>query len=129
MLNIITLMGRLTKDPELRETQSGAHVVSCTVAVDRNFTNQDGSRDTDFIPVVAWKYTADFIAKHFAKGEMIAITGRLQSRRYEDKTGASRTAFEVVADEVFFCGRKESGKTDIQRGDYEELETNSDLPF
>ena len=109
MLNTAIIMGRLTADPELRTTQTGLSVTSFTVAVDRNYKSGD-ERQTDFINVVAWRGTADFVSRYFKKGQMIAVQGSIQTRSYEDKNGNKRTAVEIVADNVSFCGSKtESG--------------------
>ena len=105
MINNVVIMGRLTKDPELKTTQSGLSVVSFTVAVDRN-CQKDGERRADFLNVVAWRQTAEFVEKYFAKGSMIAIQGSIQTRKYEDKSGNKRTSVEIVADNVSFCGSK-----------------------
>ncbi len=111
MLNTAIIMGRLTADPELRTTQTGLSVTSFTVAVDRNYKSGD-ERQTDFINVVAWRGTADFVSRYFKKGQMIAVQGSIQTRNYEDKNGNKRTAVEIVADNVSFCGSKtESGST------------------
>lgn len=111
MLNTAIIMGRLTADPELRTTQTGLSVTSFTVAVDRNYKSGD-ERQTDFINVVAWRGTADFVSRYFKKGQMIAVQGSIQTRNYEDKNGNKRTAVEIVADNVSFCGSKnESGNT------------------
>lgn len=111
MLNTAIIMGRLTADPELRTTQSGTSVTSFTVAVDRAYKSGD-ERQTDFINVVAWRGTAEFVSRYFAKGQMIAVQGSIQTRNYEDKNGNKRTAVEIVADNVSFCGSKsESGST------------------
>ncbi len=110
MLNTVILMGRLTADPELRTTGSGLSVTSFNVAIDRRYAKQGEEKQTDFIPVVAWRQQADFITKYFHKGSMIAIEGSLQSRNYEDKNGNKRTAYEVIVDRASFCGSKaESG--------------------
>ncbi len=106
MLNRIVIMGRLTKDPDLRRTQSGTAVASFTLAVDRDFTNQDGSRDTDFIDCVAWKGTGEFVSRYFTKGRMAVVTGRLQLRDWTDKEGNKRRSAEVVADSVYFGDSK-----------------------
>lgn len=108
MLNSVIIMGRLTADPELRTTPSGLSVTSFTVAVDRNYKSGD-EKQTDFISVVAWRGTADFVTRFFKKGQMIAVQGSLQVRNYEDKNGNKRTAYEVVADNVSFCGSKNEG--------------------
>ena len=110
MLNSVIIMGRLTADPELRTTTNGLSVTSFTVAVDRNYKSGD-ERQTDFISVVAWRGTADFVTRFFKKGQMIAVQGSLQVRSYEDKNGNKRTAYDVVADNVSFCGSKSEGNT------------------
>lgn len=110
MLNCVIIMGRLTADPELKTTTSGISVTSFAVAVERAFAKQGEERQADFIDVVAWRSTAEFVTKYFRKGSMIAIQGSLQTRMYEDKNGNKRKAFDVVADNVSFCGSKaESG--------------------
>ena len=103
MLNHITIMGRLTRDPELRRTGSGVAVASFTVAVDRDFSGRDGGeRETDFIDCVAWRQTGEFISKYFTKGRMIIVEGRLEMRDWTDKDGNKRRTAEVVADNVYF---------------------------
>ena len=107
MLNHITIMGRLTKDPELRRTGSGIPVASFTVAVDRDFNNKEsGEKETDFIDCVAWRSTGEFVDKYFSKGRMIVVSGRLQLRNYTDKDGNKRRAAEVVADDCYFGDSK-----------------------
>ena len=107
MLNHITIMGRLTKDPELRRTGSGVAVTSFTVAVDRDIANKDtGERETDFIDCVAWRGTGEFVDKHFKKGSMAVVSGRLQIRGWTDKDGNKRRNAEVVADNVYFGDSK-----------------------
>ncbi|MCL2002883.1 MAG: single-stranded DNA-binding protein [Oscillospiraceae bacterium] len=106
MLNKIILMGRLTREPELRTTQSGISVTTFSLAVERDFQRGE-ERQTDFIDIVAWRGTADFVHKYFRKGQLVAVTGRLQSRKWEDKEGNKRTSFEVVAEEVHFAERKQ----------------------
>lgn len=106
MLNCAIIMGRLTADPELRTTPNGISVTSFSVAVDRSYQKSGEERQTDFINVVAWRQTAEFVSRYFHKGSMIAVQGSIQTRNYEDKTGAKRTAFEIVADNVSFCGSK-----------------------
>ncbi len=103
-MNKAILMGRLTKDPELRYTQSNTPVATFSIAIDRRFKNANGERETDFINCVAWRQQAEFLAKWFTKGRMIAVVGSIQTRRYVDKDGNNRTAVEVVADELSFCG-------------------------
>ena len=102
MLNHITVMGRLTRDPELRRTGSGVAVSNFTVAVDRDFKNASGEKETDFIDCVAWRQTGEFVSKYFTKGRMAVVSGRLQIRSYTDKDGNNRRAAEVVADNVYF---------------------------
>ena len=107
MLNHIVLMGRLTRDPELRRTGSGVAVATFTVAVDRDFANsQTGERETDFIDIVAWRNTAEFVSKYFAKGRMAVVSGRLQIRPWTDKDGNKRRSAEVIADNVYFGDSK-----------------------
>lgn len=132
MLNNITIMGRLTADPELRTTTSGKEVASFTVAVDRDF-KQNGETVADFIRCQAWGKTAVFVGQYFAKGRMICVDGRLLSRNYEDKNGNKRTAWEVYADRVWFCGDKaqERGQTaeSATLTDDDISVSDSDLPF
>ena len=107
MLNHITIMGRLTRDPELRRTGSGIAVASFTVAVDRDFGGRDGGeKETDFIDCVAWRQTGEFVSKYFTKGRMIVVSGRLQIRSWTDKDGNKRRTAEVVADNVYFGDSK-----------------------
>lgn len=144
-LNHISISGRLTKDPELRYTQSGKAVASFTLAVDRDFTSRDGGeRETDFINCVAWGTTAEFVSKYFDKGKMAIVAGRLQMRNYTDKDGNKRTAAEVVAANVYFGGSKQTEqhssapKRDINElnkfsgtrwENVEDDEDDEDLPF
>ena len=113
MLNRIVIMGRLVKDPELRRTQSGVAVTSFRIAVDRDFKNQDGSKQADFFDVVAWRATAEFVSKYFTKGRMAVVEGRLQSRDWTDKEGGKRIAIEIVADNVYFGDSKRDGAGDF----------------
>ena len=150
MLNCAVLMGRLVADPELRTTTTGISVTSFRIAVDRSFVRQGEERQADFIDIVAWRQTADFVCRYFRKGSMIAVQGSIQTRNYEDKQGNKRTAVEVVADNVSFCGSKaESGTGGAGRpyenaapaapaasfasgsmGDFESIEDDDDsLPF
>ncbi len=114
MLNKAIIMGRLTRDPELRYTQSNTPVATFAVAVDRRFKSREGERETDFINCVAWRQQAEFVQKWFQKGRMICVVGSIQTRKYTDKDGNNRTATEVVADEINFCGdsRGEGGSRD-----------------
>ena len=110
MLNKVILMGRLTRDPELRHTQSDIPVASFTLAVDRGYSRRDDSQQqtADFINIVAWRNTAEFVSKWFSKGQLVAVSGKLQVRSYTDRDGNNRTATEVVADECFFAESKRS---------------------
>ena len=109
MLNKIILMGRLTRDPELRRTSSGTAVTSFSLAVDRDFKSQSGEKETDFIDIVAWRSTAEFVSKYFTKGRMAVVEGRLQIRDWTDKDGGKRRSAEVVADNVYFGDSKRDG--------------------
>lgn len=106
MLNVVAIMGRLTADPELRHTANDFAVASFTLAVDRSYAKAGTERQTDFINVVAWRSTAEFVCRYFTKGQMMAVDGSIQTRNYEDKQGNKRTAVEVVANNVNFCGSK-----------------------
>ena len=113
MLNKVMVMGRLTADAEFRSTQSGTHVASFTLAVDRDFRPQGGDRETDFINCVAWKGTADFVANYFSKGSMAIVVGRLQTRRFETQDGQKRSVTEVIAENVYFGqGKKETANNE-----------------
>lgn len=139
MLNHVTIMGRLTRDPELRHTQSGTAVTSFTLAVDRDFKDKNtGEAATDWIVCTAWKGTAEFVTRYLQKGRMVIVDGRLQTRSYQDRDGNKRTAVEVVADHVYFgdSKRKESEgnapedelpNTEGQK--FAELDDSSDSPF
>ena len=112
MLNHITIMGRLTRDPELRRTGSGIAVASFTLAVDRDFAPKDGGeRETDFIDCVAWRQTGEFVSKYFTKGRMAVVSGRLQIRKWQNDQGENRYSAEVVADNVYFGDSKRDGNT------------------
>lgn len=136
MINNVTLMGRLVADPELRTTNSGKSVANFRIAVDRAFSK---NKETDFITIVAFESTADFCSRYFSKGSMIGIQGRIQTRNYEDNNGNKRTAFEVVAKEVSFCGSKNetnpgqnqtpSTPTYTPDTDFEEIPVDDELPF
>ena len=108
MLNRIILMGRLTRDPELRRTQSGTAVTSLSLAVDRDFKSQSGEKETDFIDIVAWRTTAEFVSKYFTKGRMAVVEGRLQLRDWTDKDGNKRRSAEVIANSVYFGDSKKA---------------------
>ena len=133
MINCINIMGRLTDTPELKVTNSGTNVTTFTVAVDRQYSK--GEKQTDFIPVTAWRGTAEFISKWFSKGQMIAVQGPLQTRKYQDKDGNNRTAFEVVAEQVSFCGDKKADHSNTEQPVQTSLDINEwddeqdELPF
>ncbi len=124
MLNNAIIMGRCTADTEIRTTNAGKEVTSFTVAVDRSFVKAGEERQADFINVVAWGNTAVFVNRYFSKGSMIAIQGRIQTRNYEDKQGNKRTAFEIVASEVSFCGSKNDNSNANLNGLKEKIEAN-----
>lgn len=136
-MNVICLIGRITADPELKHTQSQVAVTSFTVAVDRAYQPKGAEqRQADFINIVAWRQTAEFVCRYFRKGQRIALQGSLQSRSYTDKGGNKRTAYEVVADHVFFTESKNqtSGQSSAtfstaSTGDFEEIVGNDDLPW
>ena len=138
MLNVVAIMGRLVRDPELRQTQSGKDVASFTIACDRNRKEAPA----DFVPVTAWDKTAQFVCRYFRKGSLIAVDGRLQSRQYQDKNGNNRTAIEIVANNVHFAGKNEQPKPGFQPAgsapdvqvsdsgqDYEVIDESEDLQF
>lgn len=108
MLNVVAIMGRLARDPEMRQTTTGKSVASFTIACDRGRRDANGQSVCDWLNIVAWDKTAEFVCKYFQKGSMIAVDGRLQSRSYQDKNGQNRIAVEIVANNVNFCGSKES---------------------
>ena len=121
MLNHIVVMGRLTRDPELRKTPAGISVTSFSVAVDRDFAQQDGQKETDFIDVVAWRNTAEFAAKYFTKGRMAVVSGRLQIRNWEDKEGNKRRTAEILAENIYFGDSKKddaANSTSAQSGGF-----------
>lgn len=148
MLNHAVLMGRFTRDPELKHTQSGIPVVSFTLAVDRDYTSRDsGERQTDFIDCVAWRNTAEFVSKYFAKGRMAVVSGRIQIREYTDREGNKRRVAEIVTDNIYFgdskrtsgsSGAASSGYQSDSGSDYSapviepdftEIEDDGELPF
>lgn len=119
MLNKVILMGRLTRDPDLRYTQSNTPVVSFTLAVDRDFKSKEtGEKETDFFDIVAWRTTAEFVSKYFTKGRMAVVEGRGQLRPWTDRDGNKRKSFEVVADSVYFGDSKKDGDGGYQQGGY-----------
>ena len=145
MINNVVLMGRLVATPELRNTQTGRNVTSLRIAVDRGYVKAGEQRQADFIDCVAWRNTAEFISKYFQKGSMIAITGSIQTRTYDDKNGNKRKATEIIVDQASFCGSKaETGTGSYTApaaepaapsfvtgsdGDFEEISGDDDLPF
>lgn len=145
MLNKIILMGRLTRDPELRRTQSGTAVASFALAVDRDYKAKGAEKETDFIDIVAWRNTAEFASKYFSNGRMAVVEGRVQARSYTDKEGNKRRAFEVVAENIYFGDSKKDGGNagnyggdnygnDYAGGDYgssnfQEVDDDGELPF
>lgn len=131
MLNKIFIMGRLTRDPELRRTQDGNAVTSFALAVDRDFKSADGNKETDFIDVVAWRNTAEFAAKYFTKGRMAVVEGRLQMRDWTDKEGNKRRIAELVADNIYFGdSKREDAPAGNSAPTFEEIEDDGgDLPF
>lgn len=142
MLNKIFLMGRMTRDPELRRTGSGTAVTSFSLAVDRDFKSQNGEKETDFIDIVAWRSTAEFVSKYFTKGRVAVVEGRLQIRDWTDKDGQKRRSAEVIADNVYFGDSKSEGGSRPNSGtsyaapatgnnsDFAEIgEEDGELPF
>ena len=116
MLNVVAIMGRLVADPELRTTGNGINVCSVRIACDRNFAQKGQERQADFIDIVAWRQSAEFICKYFQKGSLIAVEGSLQSRQYQDKNGNKRTAVEVLANQINFAGGKKPGGQPVDDG-------------
>lgn len=116
MLNVVAIMGRLVAAPELRTTGNGTNVCSFRIACDRNFAQKGQERQADFIDVVAWRQSAEFICKYFQKGSLIAVEGSLQSRQYQDKNGNKRTAVEVLANQINFAGGKKPGGQPVDDG-------------
>lgn len=138
MLNHVVIMGRMVRDPELRQLDNGTSVTSFSVAVDRNYVDKTtNERQADFLNVVAWRQTADFVCKYFHQGDMIALEGSLQSRKYTDKDGNNRTAIEIVASNISFCGGKNGGNANTATTNDTQAtmvanapsEDNDELPF
>lgn len=134
MFNVVILTGRLTADPELKTTQSGISVTNFSIAVDRKVKSSD-EKHTDFINIVAWRHTAEFITKYFSKGSMIGIEGSIQTRKYQDKDGNNRTAFEIVTNNVQFIESKKSSSDEktvadnLQNANFVEIDPEDELPF
>lgn len=134
MLNSIVLIGRLTRDPEMRYTANGIPVANFSLAVDRGFTNQQGERETDFIDCTAWRKLAEVVTNNLGKGRLVAVNGRLEIQRYQDKDGNNRRAAKVVADKVVFLDwakrdEQEQGKQDPATGGYEVAYDPDAVPF
>lgn len=144
-LNVVALMGRLVAEPELRHTPSGVATCTFRIAVDRSYS-KDGERKADFIDIVTWRQTAEFVCKYFHKGSMIAVKGSIQTRNYEDKNGNKRTAFEVVAEGVHFAStareapkvdaqctpdpfKTNAAAADVQQDGFAVIDDSEDLPF
>ena len=144
-LNVVALMGRLVAEPELRHTPNGVATCMFRIAVDRSYS-KDGERKADFIDIVTWRQTAEFVCKYFHKGSMIAVNGSIQTRNYEDKNGNKRTAFEVVAEGVHFAStareapkvdaqrtpepfKTNAAAADVQQDDFAVIDDSEDLPF
>ena len=127
MLNNVVLIGRLVDFPELKKTANGVSVSTIRIAVDRRFKGNNGEKITDFLNCVAWRGTADFICKYFKKGDLIALTGEIQTRKYEDKNGNKRTAVEVVINDASFCGGKNDNNADFTV--INETDIDDELPF
>lgn len=140
MLNVVAIMGRMVKDPELKTTNSGKSVCSFRIANDSGYKDASGQSQTNWLDVTAWGKTAEFVCKYFPKGALIAIEGRLQSRNYQDKSGNNRNAVEVVVNNVSFAGNKEPAQSQnvanravsahvVANNEYEPIEDDGDLPF
>lgn len=140
MLNVVAIMGRMVKDPELKTTNSGKSVCSFRIANDSGYKDASGQSQTNWLDVTAWGKTAEFVCKYFPKGALIAIDGRLQSRNYQDKSGNNRNAVEVVVSNVSFAGNKEPAQSQnvanravsapvAANNEYEPIEDDGDLPF
>jgi single-strand DNA-binding protein len=146
MLNSVNLMGRICNDLEIKHTTSNFAVCSFQIAVERNYCKQGQERETDFITIVTWRNTAEFVTKHFRKGNMIAVEGSIQTRNYTDSQGNKRTAFEILVDNVFFCESKkpdpvsdlvnnakaagiDTNYVDSTQGDFSVVPGDDDLPF
>lgn len=132
-MNVITLIGRLCNEAELKTTNNGNSVTSFNLAVDRSYTPKGQEKQTDFIPCVAWRGTAEFISKHFRKGQRIAVKGELQQRSYTGNDGSKRSVFEVIVDGAFFCESKNEPSVEMKAAmtdnKFEEVPYEEDLPF
>lgn len=134
-MNKVILMGRLTKDVEMRQTPTGVSVARFTIAVNRRFAGKDAQQQADFINCIAWRQTGEFISRYFSKGNMIAVVGSIQTRSWDDKDGKRQYATEVVVDEAYFTGEKAKSNTaeqqtnDFNTDEFEDLDLDGDLPF
>lgn len=128
-MNNVSLIGRLTADPELKRTTSGIAVTKFSIAVDRQYTKQDEEKQVDFINIVAWRKTAEFICKYFTKGQRIALTGCIVTGSYTDRDGNKRYTFEIQADNVEFCEAKKNNNSQQNNEAYVDMPDDSDLPF
>ena len=131
MLNHIIIMGRLTKDPELRYTQNNTPVASFTLACDRDYTEKGQERQTDFLNCIAWRGTGEFVSRNFVKGQMAVVSGRLQTRKWEDRDGKKHTEYEVIAENIYFgeAKKKEEEPKESKQTFTETAETDDELPF
>lgn len=132
MLNVVALEGRLTREPELRQTTTGKNVANFNIACDRGFKTADGKNQADFIDCIAWNKTAEFICRYFGKGDLIVVDGRLQTRKYQDKSGNNRTAVEVSVNNAHFAGKKETAAPPSSTSpdvDFEPIPDDEDMPF
>lgn len=133
MLNKVFLQGRLVADPELRKTQQGTPVASYRLAVDRGYKSKDpNAQNADFVNVVSWRNTAEFVSRYFTKGRMMLVEGRLQMRDYTDNTGVRRFVTEIVAENLYFCGGKKNESSTVPYGEptgFTEVEDDGQLPF
>lgn len=132
-MNKAILMGRLTKEPELRATSNGVSVCTFTLAIERKFKDKSGNRLTDFIPCVTWRQQADFVSRYFSKGQRVAVIGSIQPRSYEDQSGQKRYITEVIVEEIYFADGKRDVNDDYQRQEedlyYETSDDPTSLPF
>ena len=137
MLNVICVMGRLTADPEVKQTPNGVSVATFTIACERSYVKAGAQRETDFFDVVAWRGTGEFVGKFFRKGQLIAVNGSLQTRMYEDKNGNRRKVHEIVADNVHFAEAKNDKRPeaksekalDVDPNEFDVIESDDSLPF
>lgn len=130
MLNRVVVMGRMVRDPELRYTPTNTPVCSFTLAVERSYAPQGQERETDFIDIVAWRHTAEFVSKYFRKGQLVAAEGKLQGRKWKDKFEQNRVSFEIIADEVFFAESRRESVEQAREEVWSQVQpTDDDVPF